>query len=268
MSRIVVAGAAGRMGRQLLLATEERADLTLCGALEHPQSEALGVDTGVLTATGTSNVAVVADVATIAEPFNTIIDFTSPASTIGLIRYAVANNKSLVIGTTGLTEQDKKVLNDAAGSIAIVYASNYSVGVTLSLELLAHAARVLSEHYDIEIIESHHRDKVDAPSGTALSMGEAIADAIGLDLDTCAVKSREGITGARKENTIGFSAVRAGDIIGEHTALFCGQGERLEITHKATDRMTFARGAARAAAWVGAQPPGLYNMKDVLAVSA
>lgn len=267
MSRIVVAGAAGRMGRQLLLATEERSDLSLGGALEHSQSPALGVDTGVLTGSDTSGVSVVADLQSVSGDFDTIIDFTTPASTVEIIKYAAQSNTSLVIGTTGLSDQDKAVLKKAAAETAIVYASNYSVGVTLSLELLAHAARVLGEQYDIEIIESHHRHKVDAPSGTALSMGEAIAEAAGLDLKTCAVMSREGIIGARKDNTIGFSTVRAGDIIGEHTALFCGQGERLEITHKATDRMTFARGAVRAAAWVAKQPAGLYDMKDVLAIS-
>ncbi len=267
MSNIVVAGAAGRMGRQLLLAIQEREDLSLCGAFEHPQSTALGVDTGVLTGTGSSSVEIVADIADINASYSTIIDFTTPANTLNLLKYASEKNISLVIGTTGLSDKDKQVLNQAASRTAIVYASNYSVGVTLTLELLAQAAKVLGEKYDIEIIESHHKHKVDAPSGTALSMGESIAEAIGVDLKTNAVMSREGITGARKDNTIGFSTVRAGDIIGEHTALFCGQGERLEITHKATDRMTFARGAVRAAAWVAQQPPGLYNMKDVLAMS-
>jgi len=267
MSGIVVAGAAGRMGRQLMVAVNERDDLTLAGATEQPGSDSVGVDVGVLTATPTSGLNVVDHIKSVGNDFNTIIDFTSPANTEALLNYAADNNKTMVIGTTGLTDSQMALMQSAAERTALVYASNYSVGVTLMLDLLARAAKSLDENYDIEIIESHHKHKVDAPSGTALSMGESIADALGRDLKSCAVMAREGITGARKDNTIGFSAVRAGDIIGEHTALFCGQGERLEITHKATDRMTFARGAARAAAWVGSQPAGLYNMKDVLSVA-
>ncbi len=266
MTGIVVAGAAGRMGRQLMLAVAERDDLKLRGATEHPDSASIGVDVGMLTGNESVGVSVVGNINAVPESFDTIIDFTSPANTQFLLDYAADNGKSMVIGTTGLTETQQTLMQQAAERTAIVYARNYSVGVTLTLELLAIAAKTLGDSYDTEIIESHHRHKVDAPSGTALSMGESIADALGRDFKSCAVMSREGITGARKENTIGFSVVRAGDIIGEHTALFCGQGERLEITHKATDRMTFARGAARAAAWVATQPPGLYNMKDVLSV--
>jgi 4-hydroxy-tetrahydrodipicolinate reductase len=264
MTGIVVAGAAGRMGRQLMLAVGERQELSLAGATEHPDSDAIGADAGTLIGNQPSGVALVESINNVGAPFDTVIDFTSPANTEALLRYAADAGKSMVIGTTGLTETQQVLMQQASEQTALVYASNYSVGVTLTLELLARAAEALGDKYDIEIIESHHRHKVDAPSGTALSMGESIADALGLDLKTCAVMAREGITGARKEQTIGFSAVRAGDIIGEHTALFCGQGERLEITHKATDRMTFARGAARAASWVSAQPPGLYNMQDVL----
>lgn len=267
MTGIVVAGAAGRMGRQLMLAVGERDDLTLTGATEHPESDALGTDAGVLTGSQSCGVTLVSSIDAVTQDFGTIIDFTSPANTQALLQYASENGKAMVIGTTGLTEAQQQQMHKAAETTAIVYASNYSVGVTLTLELLAMAAKSLGDSYDTEIIELHHHHKVDAPSGTALSMGESIADALGRDLKSCAVMAREGITGARKEHTIGFSAVRAGDIIGEHTALFCGQGERLEITHKATDRMTFARGAARAAAWVSTQSPGLYNMKDVLNVA-
>ncbi len=267
MSKIAVAGAAGRMGRQLIQAVLERDDLSFCGATEHPQSDALGMDAGLLVGGSKLGVQVVADIAQADVSLSTIIDFTSPVNTRSLVEYAASHNKNLVIGTTGLDDDDKRALRVAAEKTAIVYASNYSVGVTLSLELLAQAAKVLGDEYDIEVIEAHHRHKVDAPSGTALSMGESVANALGRSLDSCAVYAREGITGPRKDKTIGFATVRAGDIIGEHTVLFCGQGERLEITHKATDRMTFARGAVRAAAWVGSQPPGLYNMSDVLRVS-
>lgn len=267
MSKIAVAGAAGRMGRQLVQAVLEREDIVLCGATEHPQAETLGMDAGLLVGNEKLGIELVAAISSVDQSVNTIIDFTSPANTRALLEYAVANKKNLVIGTTGLTETDKALLNDAAKSTAIVFASNYSVGVTLSLELLAHAAKVLGDHYDIEIIEAHHHHKVDAPSGTALSMGESIAQAQGKDLNSCAVYAREGITGAREDGAIGFATVRGGDIIGEHTVMFCGQGERLEITHKATDRMTFARGAVRAATWVGRQPAGLYSMTDVLRVN-
>lgn len=267
MSKIAVAGAAGRMGRQLMLAVLERKDLSLCAATEHPQSDTLGMDAGLLVGGDKLGVEVMADIANADESLATIIDFTSPANTRSLLAFAADQKKNLVIGTTGLDDDDKEALKQAAKKTAIVFASNYSVGVTLSLELLAHAAKVLGDEYDIEVIEAHHRHKVDAPSGTALSMGESVATALGRNLDSCAVYAREGITGARKEKTIGFATVRAGDIIGEHTVMFCGQGERLEITHKATDRMTFARGAVRAAAWVGKQEPGLYNMSDVLRIS-
>lgn len=267
MSNIAVAGAAGRMGRQLMLAVLERDDLTLCGATEHPDSDALGIDAGLLVGSTKLGFDLVSDITAADGKATTIIDFTSPENTRNLLQHAAANKVNMVIGTTGLSEEDKAILNEASASTAIVFASNYSVGVTLSLELLAHAAKVLGDQYDIEVIEAHHRHKVDAPSGTALSMGESVAGALGRSLDSCAVYAREGITGPRKDQTIGFATVRAGDIIGEHTVMFCGQGERLEITHKATDRMTFARGAVRAAAWVSNQPPGLYNMTDVLRVS-
>ena len=264
MPNIAVAGAAGRMGRQLLSAVLERDDLTLTGATEHPSSDAIGIDAGLLVGSEKTNIQLVADISSIGKGVDTIVDFTSPANTCDLLAYARDNGKSMVIGTTGLTAENLELMREAANHCAIVYASNYSVGVTLSLELLAKAAAVLGEDYDIEIVEAHHHHKVDAPSGTALSMGEAVAGARKRDLDTDGVFSRVGITGARERGTIGFSTIRGGDIVGEHTVMFCGQGERLEITHKATDRMTFARGAIRAAAWVSAQPAGLYNMSDVL----
>jgi 4-hydroxy-tetrahydrodipicolinate reductase len=264
MSNIAVAGAAGRMGRQLLSAIFERNDVSLGGATEHPSSDAIGTDAGLLVGSSSRGVKLVSDIAEVDSSFNTIVDFTSPGNTVALLRYAAENSKSMVIGTTGLSADDLDLMHKAAEQTAIVYASNYSVGVTLSLELLARAAVALGEEYDVEVVEAHHHHKVDAPSGTALSMGKAVADATGRDLDTCGVFSRVGITGAREKQSIGFSTIRGGDIIGEHTVMFCGQGERLEITHKATDRMTFARGAIRAAVWVSRQAPGLYDMKDVL----
>jgi len=266
MSNIAVAGAAGRMGRQLLSAIFEREDLSLGGATEHPSSDAIGTDAGLLVGSSKVGIQLAPDIASFDAAFDTIIDFTTPPNTCDLLRYAGSSGKSMVIGTTGLSSENLSLMREISQDTAVVYASNYSVGVTLSLELLAQAAAVLGEAYDVEIVEAHHHHKVDAPSGTALSMGEAVAQASNRDLDTCGVFSRVGITGARQPNSIGFSTIRGGDIIGEHTVMFCGQGERLEITHKATDRMTFARGAVRAADWVNGQAPGLYDMTDVLKV--
>ena len=263
MSKIVVAGAAGRMGRQLVRAILEREDVTLAGATEHPDSEHIGTDVGLLVGNERFGVELVPGIDSVAE-FDTIVDFTAPANTRNLLAHAQSAGKRMVIGTTGLDADDEALIKSAAGQTSVVYAANYSVGVTLSLELLDHATRVLGPEYDIEIIEAHHKHKVDAPSGTALAMGHAVAHASGKKLDACGVFAREGITGARPDGAIGFSTIRAGEIIGEHTVLFCGQGEQLEVTHKATDRMTFARGAIRAAAWIGAQQNGLYDMSDVV----
>ena len=264
MSNIVVAGAAGRMGRQLVQAILERDDVNLAGATEHPDSPHIGTDAGLLVGNQSLGVEIVPGIESVVPAFDTIIDFTTPASTLALLEYASGNGTRMIIGTTGLDERDRQVLKDSAAATAVVFAANYSVGVTLSLELLATAAKVLGPAYDIEVIEAHHKHKVDAPSGTALAMGHAIADSIGKDLKDCAVYAREGNTGARPDGSIGFQTIRAGEIIGEHTVLFVGQGEQLEVTHKATDRMTFARGAVRAAAWIATQPAGLYDMADVV----
>lgn len=264
MSNIVVAGAAGRMGRQLVRAILEREDIQLTGATEHPDSPHLGTDAGLLVGNESLGVDIVPGIESVNAPFDTVIDFTAPSSTRALLKYASDNGTRLVIGTTGLDDNDQQMIRDASARTSIVFAANYSVGVTLSLELLAHAAKVLGPDYDIEVIEAHHKHKVDAPSGTALAMGHSIANAIGKKLKDCAVYAREGITGARAAGTIGFSTIRAGEIIGEHTVLFVGQGEQLEVTHKATDRMTFARGAVRAAGWVSSRPSGLYDMSDVV----
>ena len=264
MSNIVVAGAAGRMGRQLVQAILERDDVRLVGATEHPDSPDIGSDAGLLVGNESLGVDIVPGIHLVGAAFDTIIDFTSPASTRALLEHASKNGTRMIIGTTGLDDNDQQAIKNTASKTAVVFAANYSVGVTLSLDLLATAARVLGPAYDIEVIEAHHKHKVDAPSGTALAMGHAIADSIGKDLKDCAVYAREGNTGPRPDGSIGFQTIRAGEIIGEHTVLFVGQGEQLEVTHKATDRMTFARGAVRAAAWIATQPAGLYDMADVL----
>lgn len=255
------------MGRELVRAITERADVQLAGATEHPQSPHLGTDVGLLIGNDPLAVTIEPDIEKVSGDFDTIVDFTSPDNTRQLLQYAQSNGKRLVIGTTGLSEEDQQHIKTTSEQIAVVFAANYSVGVTLSLDLLVHAARVLGDDYDIEIIEAHHKHKKDAPSGTAKVMGQTIAKAIGRDFDECAVYAREGITGPRKDKTIGFATIRAGEIFGEHTVLFCGQGEQLEVTHKATDRMTFARGAIRAASWLSNQPAGLYDMSDVVRLS-
>jgi 4-hydroxy-tetrahydrodipicolinate reductase len=198
------------------------------------------------------------------DDFDVLIDFTTPDTTMHNIKVCLAHDKKMVIGTTGFDEASLKTLREAAERIAIVFAANFSVGVNLVLKLLKQAAEVLNDGYDIEVIEGHHRHKVDAPSGTALRMGEVVADTLGRDLKECAVYGREGITGARDPNTIGFATVRAGDIVGDHTVLFATEGERVEITHKASSRMTFAKGAARSCLWLQDKATGLFDMQDVL----
>ncbi|MCL4135900.1 UNVERIFIED_CONTAM: hypothetical protein GTU68_001524 [Idotea baltica] len=198
------------------------------------------------------------------DDFDVLIDFTLTAPTLENLEICRSNGKSIVIGTTGFDQQQKQVIADAAKSISVVFAPNMSAGVTLCLHLLRQAAQVLGEESDIEIIETHHRHKLDAPSGTALRMGEVIAEQMGSKLSDCAVYGREGISEPRDSNTIGFATVRAGDVVGDHTVLFASEGERIEITHKASNRLTFANGAVRAAKWLAERPSGLYDMADVL----
>lgn len=266
MIRVAIIGAAGRMGRALLQATDEHKGLKLGAALEHSQSPFLGTDAGLLNGTPADTV-IISDLQEAIRSSDVAIDFTRPDSTLAMLTEAVNQKKAAVIGTTGLSDDQKLLIEQAARDIPIVFAANFSVGVTVSLKLLDMAARVLGDDYDVEIIEAHHRHKVDAPSGTALRMGEVVADALGRDLKTCAVYGRQGHTGERDSNTIGFETIRGGDVVGDHTVLFAGIGERVEITHKASSRMTFASGAARAAEWVVQQPPGLYDMGDVLDLS-
>jgi 4-hydroxy-tetrahydrodipicolinate reductase len=268
---VAIHGAAGRMGRQLLQAVHEHATAEVSHAFEQPGSPAIGQDISLLAGGGTQGVLVEDTLQPTSQAFDVIVDFTVPAATLALLDTLAAHqthaSKAIVIGTTGFDEASLLALHEHAKHIPIVFASNYSVGVTLSLQLLKDAATALGDDYDVEITEAHHRHKIDAPSGTALSMGEVVAEALGRDLKTDAIYGREGITGARDTKTIGFSTVRAGDIIGDHTVLFAGNGERLEITHRAVDRMTFARGAIRAACWLKNQPAGLYDMRHVLGIA-
>jgi 4-hydroxy-tetrahydrodipicolinate reductase len=252
------------MGRSLIEACHQADGLAVAAALEHPDSSLLGSDAGELAGVGALGVDVQSDLSAVVSDFDVLIDFTRPEATLANLAVCRVSGRPMVIGTTGFSNVQKAQIADAASDIAIVFAPNMSVGVNLCLKLLDLAARVLGDEVDIEIIEAHHRHKVDAPSGTALRMGEVVAEALGRDLQDCAVYGREGRTGERDRKTIGFETIRAGDIVGDHTVLFAGSGERIEITHKASSRMTFANGAARAAAWLRDRPTGLYDMQDVL----
>ena len=264
MVNVGINGAAGRMGKTLVQACTQHEDLTLGAAFEVPGSSAIGLDAGEIAGIGNAGVIVGDDISKDVSNFDVLIDFTIPESTIHSLQICQTHNKTMVIGTTGLTEEQKNILKNASKEIAIVFAPNMSVGVNLCLKLLQTAATTLGDDYDVEIIEAHHRHKVDAPSGTALRMGEVVAESLGRNLDECAVYGRQGRTGERDYKTIGFETIRAGDIVGDHTVMFSGIGERIEITHKATSRMTFAQGAMRAASWLSKKSNGLYDMQDVL----
>jgi len=264
MLRIAITGAAGRMGKTLIEACQQAEACSVNAAIERPGISLIGADAGELAGVGTLNVKLVDDVASVVEDFDALIDFTSIDSTLANLEVCKANGKHIIIGTTGFSDEQKQIIKDAANQTAVVFAPNMSVGVNLCLKLLQTAASILSEDYDIEVIEAHHRHKVDAPSGTALRMGEVVAETLGRDLNECAVYGREGHTGARKPESIGFETIRAGDIVGEHTVMFATEGERVEITHKASSRMTFAKGAVRAAKWLQDKDKGLYDMQDVL----
>lgn len=263
---LVIAGAGGRMGQALIETLLALDDLQLAGALEQSGSSVLGRDAGERLGQKTG-VAISDDVPETVRAGRVLIDFTRPEGTLAHLRAARAAGCAMVIGTTGFSGAQKADIAAAARDIPIVFAPNMSVGVNVMLKLVALAARALSEGYDIEIIEAHHRHKVDAPSGTALALGEAAAHALGRELKQCAVYAREGVTGEREAKAIGFATVRGGDIVGDHTVLFAGTGERVEITHKAASRATFAQGALRAARFVAAQQSGLFDMAAVLGLA-
>ena len=261
--RVAIAGANGRMGKVLVEAVGRNPHTVLSGALEHSASEALGLDAGYALGLKTG-VPISDDIDAALDNCDVLIDFTRPAVSGSLLPLCAERGVNMIIGTTGFNEAGKAAIAAAAEKTAIVFATNFSVSVNLTFHVLDTVSRVLNEGYDIEIIEAHHRHKVDAPSGTALRMGEVIADALGRDLKTCAVYGREGHTGERNPKAIGFATVRGGDIVGEHTVLFAGEGERVEISHKASSRMTFASGAVRAAVWLQEHSSGLFDMQDVL----
>lgn len=265
--RVAVVGAAGRMGRSLVETVTATKGMALTAAFERQGSSLLGADAGELAGVGNIGVPLTVGLAGSLDQFDVLIDFTSPETTVQHAKLCADHGKKLVIGTTGLSEQQNGLLEQAARKTAIVYAPNMSAGVNLVFKLVEMAARALGNSVDIEVIEAHHRHKIDAPSGTALKIGEVIASALNRNLDECAVFGREGKIGPRTDKEIGFETIRAGDIVGEHTAMFASEGERIEITHRATSRKNFSNGAIRASQWVIRQNNGLYSMMDVLGIS-
>ncbi|WP_043112310.1 4-hydroxy-tetrahydrodipicolinate reductase [Solimonas flava] len=256
--RIAILGATGRMGRAVAAAVAASPLVELGAAFERAGHAELGKPVEG------SEVRISADIATAAAQFDVLIDFTRPEGTLAALEACAVLGKRMVIGTTGFSAGQKALIEAAAIRLPVLMAGNFSIGVNLCLKLLEDAARALGDDFDIEIVEAHHRHKVDAPSGTALMMGEAVAHGVGRDLDEVAVYARHGHTGPRERRTIGFQTIRGGDVVGDHTVMFLGDGERVEIAHKASSRMNFANGAVRAAAWLAGREPGLYTMRQVL----
>jgi 4-hydroxy-tetrahydrodipicolinate reductase len=261
--KIAIAGASGRMGRMLIETVLNDADARLAGALDRPGAPQLGQDAGAFLGK-TTGVVLTDDIERVFADADFLIDFTRPEGTMPHLEAALRHNVKMIVGTTGFDDAQKAQLRAAGEEIGIVFAPNMSVGVNVTMKLLEFAAKQFAEGYDIEIIEAHHRHKVDAPSGTALAMGEVVAKALGRDLKDCAVYGREGVTGERDPSTIGFAAIRGGDIVGDHTVLFAGIGERIEITHKSASRLSYAQGALRAARFLAGRDAGFFDMQDVL----
>lgn len=261
--KIAIAGATGRMGKMLIEAVLNYPDAELVGALEHDSCPLIGQDAGAFLGKKTG-VTITSDITQALSGAEYLIDFTRPEGTMAHLAVALKTGSKMIIGTTGLSPEQINRLKNASTNLAIVFAPNMSVGVNVTFKLLEVAAKMLSEGYDVEIIEAHHRHKVDAPSGTALRMGEVITDALGEKLDDVAVYAREGHTGERKSGSIGFATIRGGDIVGDHTVLFAGEGERIEISHKSSSRQSYAQGSLRAVRFLQTQSSGLYDMQDVL----
>jgi len=262
--KVGITGAAGRMGRSLIEAVQQSDDVVLGAAIVRPESSLVGADAGEVAGVGKIGVTLAASVGDVLNDFDVLIDFTTPAATLANIEACAAAGKAMVIGTTGFDAEQKAQFEQGIQDIAVCFASNFSTGVNLCFKLLDMAAKIVGDDSDIEIVEAHHRHKVDAPSGTAISMGEVVADALNRNLGDVAVYGREGQEGPRAKETIGFATVRGGDVVGEHTVSFLADGERIEITHKASSRLAFSRGAVKAAVWSAQQSAGLYDMRDVL----
>lgn len=264
MVRIAVTGAAGRMGKTLIEAVANAEGAELSAAIERSGSSLVGADSGELAGLGKNGITIAGSISDVIDQFDVLIDFTAPEATLANAAACAAAGKKLIVGTTGFTPEQEVELLAYQQQTALCKAANFSTGVNVTLKLLQQAAKILGDDYDIEIYEAHHRHKVDAPSGTALAMGEVVAEAVGRNLRDVAVYGREGQTGARERDTIGFATVRGGDVVGDHTVMFMAEGERVEISHKASSRMSFARGAVRAATWLSDKDAGLYTMNDVL----
>ncbi|SJN42284.1 4-hydroxy-tetrahydrodipicolinate reductase [Psychrobacter sp. JB385] len=265
--KVGVIGAGGRMGRMLIEAVQNNVKTTLNAAIERQGSSLVGADAGEVAAIGRLEVQIVDELEAVINDIDVLIDFSLPDATEKNMQVCAEHNVAMVIGTTGFNQQQEQVLAEASKKIALVYAGNYSTGVNLSLKLLGMAAKAFGNDADVEIIEAHHKHKIDAPSGTAYMMAEAVADARGQNLKDVAIYGREGQTGEREAGTIGIHAVRGGEIVGDHTVMFIADGEVVEITHRARARMTFAAGAVRAATWVTEQVVGQYDMQDVLGLN-
>ena len=261
--KIAIVGASGRMGRMLIEAALKDEGVQLVSAIDQPGTSAIGKDAGELVGMP-CGVLVTTDAEDGIAKADCLIDFTRPEGTLDHLDVCQRHKVAMVIGTTGFDEESKQVIAEAAKEIPVVFAPNMSVGVNVVFKLLDTASRILAEGYDVEIVEAHHKLKIDAPSGTALRMGEVVAQALGRDLKQCAVYGREGVTGERDPSTIGFATVRGGDIVGDHTVMYCGTGERVEISHKAGSRMPYALGSMRAARFLAGKPNGLFDMQDVL----
>lgn len=264
---VAILGASGRMGRALIDTTLRTPALRLAAAIERPGNPLLGSDAGTMIGAAATSVAITDDLPAALQGSAVLIDFTGPAATLAALKACVAANRPIVIGTTGFTSEQKIEIGKASQHIPVCIAANYSIGVNVALKLVETAARTLGGDYDVEIVEAHHRHKVDSPSGTALAFGEAAASGLDRDLRSNAIYGREGQIGPRKRETIGFATVRGGDVVGDHTVLFLGDGERVEISHRASSRTNFASGALRAAEWLADQPAGLYSMRDVLGLN-
>jgi len=265
--RLVVAGAGGRMGRTLVKAIADSKGLKLAGALEDARSPLIGWDAGTLAGLGENHIKLIGDPSKVMDEIDGIVDFTIPAATIAFAALAAKHGKVHIIGTTGLAAADEAKIKEAAKTAVIVKSGNMSLGVNLLAALTKRVAKTLDDSFNIEILEMHHNQKVDAPSGTALMLGRAAAEGRGIELDKHSVMARDGHTGARKSGDIGFAALRGGSVVGEHSVIFAGPAERVELVHKAEDRMIFARGALPAALWARGQKPGLYSMADVLGLT-
>jgi len=261
---IAVTGASGRMGKKLIEAASLNHDVELTAAIDRPDSSLIGADAGEVAGIGKNGIAVVGDIEQVIDQFDVLIDFTVPVASLANAEVCAAAAKAMVVGTTGFNAEEKAAFNQSIACIPVCVAANFSTGVNLCYKLLDMAAKVLGDEVDVEVYEAHHRHKVDAPSGTALAMGRVLAQALGRDLDAVASYGRQGQIGARARETIGFSTARGGDVVGDHTVSFMADGERVEITHRASSRMSFARGAVRAAAWLKGRSAGCYDMMDVL----